>query len=275
MTTPTAYNASQDAIIHSTTDYAKLRINPLNRPINQDHLERLYDAIKTRNLLREFPILVDLSGVVLDGQHRLKVAEALGVPVYYIVSADVSIEDIPETNAMQLGWNVHDHLYVWVARGNPEYKKVQEFWEANQWMSLSCAVNLCHYGDRFGMGRKFALGEYKCEDLEFANMVARGVLDFKPYVSFWKTTSFINAVAMLFEHEGYKHQQMMERMRTASTKLVQCPDINAYMAVFTAIYNFKTRQDNKLVFAKLSANDKRRNALRRTKGREQKHAQAA
>lgn len=268
----TAYTHGQDTIIHSTTDYAKLRINPLNRPINQDHLEHLYDAIQKRNLLREFPILVDMAGVVLDGQHRLKAAEALGVPIYYIVSTDIQIEDIPETNSNTLGWTAHDHLYVWMRRGNTEYIKLNDFWQANKWMSLTTARALCHYGDAVGLTKAFARGEYKCKDIEFANTVASAALDFKPYVDFWCSSVFIRAVAMLHEHAGYSHKIMMDRMQVASTKLFQCPDTVSYMRVFTEVYNFRTRQENKMTFAVLTSSDSRRNETRRAKNAKQRKA---
>ena len=66
----TVYNPSQNYLIQSTTDYSQFRLDPTNRTINQDHLEKLYDAIKNKNLLKEFPILVTEDGTVLAPGRR-------------------------------------------------------------------------------------------------------------------------------------------------------------------------------------------------------------
>src|SRR5690606_27164974 len=99
------YNMSQDSefsvpenVILQTTNYGMFKFDPLNRAIRQDKLDRLYDAVQTKNLLHLFPIVVSRNFVVMDGQHRLKTAEAHGVPIYYIVSNQMRIEDAAFVN---------------------------------------------------------------------------------------------------------------------------------------------------------------------------------
>ena len=67
--------------------------SPLNRPIDPRHLAEAGCSDQEKNLLRDNPIAVDHNGCVVDGQHRLKAAEQLGVPIYYQFTVDMTIED--------------------------------------------------------------------------------------------------------------------------------------------------------------------------------------
>lgn len=261
----TVYNPSQIHLIQSTTDYSRFRLSPANRTINQDHLAKLYDAIKVKNLLREFPILVTEDGTVLDGQHRLRAAEALDTPIYFIVTKIMSIDDVSETNATVRKWTNADWLDIWCKRGAPEYLKLQGFLRQYPFVSISSAINMCTYGDRSNIHGGFRSGKYKCNDLEFAHQVANAVLDFAPYVTFYKDPRFVYAVNNLIEHEDYDHSRMMAKMAYLSRKVVKCPDVQSYMEMFTEIYNYRTHGENQVRFVKIASasSHRRRDRVRR------------
>lgn len=256
--TSSVYNPGQIYLIQSTTDYGSFKLDPTNRSIDSDHLERLYNAISQKNLLREFPILVRPDGTILDGQHRWKVAESLGVPLYYIVTDGMTTEDVPNTNALVSKWSAQDWLEVWCKKGNPDYLALANFMRQYPFLKLSIAVNLCTYGDRTDMTTAFKNGTYRCNDLDFAHEVANAILDFAPYVVFYKDSRFIYAVSVLFEHEEYNHQRMMQKMAYMSRKIVKCPDLPTYMEMFTDIYNYKTREEGKVRFEKITSSSPKR-----------------
>ena len=137
------YNPGHIYLIQTRTDYEHFKLDPTNRSIDPDHLDRLYDAISSKNLLREFPILVRPDGTILDGQHRWKVAESLGVPLYYIVTDGMTTEDVPSTNALVSKWDKSDWLEVWCKKGNPDYLALANFMRQYPFLKLSLAVNLC------------------------------------------------------------------------------------------------------------------------------------
>ena len=53
-----------------------------NRPINERYVTELKKEIERKNLLHVNPILVSDDYTVIDGQHRLAIAQDLGVPIY-------------------------------------------------------------------------------------------------------------------------------------------------------------------------------------------------
>lgn len=259
--------AADEAIFAmSTTDYDVFVFDPANRPIDPKHVMELKRSIEKRNMLRSYPIVISSengSWVVRDGQHRLMAARELGVPIYYTFNNEMTTEDVAGINGPQKSWTMLDYLHHYRVRGFPEYIKLQDFLNKYNWLSLAVAMELCMYGDR--MRQNFKGGGYICNDLEFAEQVAQGVLQLSRWVSFYREAVFIQAVGQLFEHEGYNHQRMLRKMEFLSVRLVKCVNVEEYMKVFNAIYNHQEREGNWLQITKLNSGSKARREDRRNR----------
>jgi hypothetical protein len=257
MSTP-LYNPSQQDVlvspIFSTTQYGIFRIDESNRPIDPGHLEKIYDAINAKNLLREYPIVVDQSMTVIDGQHRLRAAEALGVPVFYIVSTHATIRDVAHTNGATKSWRSPDYLHYWCGQGKQDYLKLRDFCQRHPFLQVNVAAKLCSYGDVVGMHKKFKQGDYTCNDLDFAETVVAALLDFKKFgVEFYADRSFVEAVANLTGNADYDHQRMVSKMEYLSRRVVKCATMSMYIEMFDEIYNYNQKEKHQRRLTKLDS----------------------
>lgn len=251
---------SPENVILQTKNYGMFKFDPLNRAIRQDKLDRLYTAVEVKNLLHLFPIVVTRDFVIVDGQHRCKVAEALDTPIYYIVSSQMRIEDAARVNNNTDSWKQADYLQHWCGLGLPDYLRLKEFWEQRQWMTPATAVSLCHTGSNTTglMGEKppnrlFADGEYIANNLDGAERIATMVCGFKTWVAFWKDRPFISAIRNLDSNVDYDHARMMQKMQYQSSKLVRCASAEDYIAVLNTIYNYKVPDDRKVLLKKIGS----------------------
>jgi hypothetical protein len=92
--------------IRKTSDYSQFRFWSSNR---ETHPKYLVESIQKKNMLDSHPILCTKNLYVVDGQNRLKAAEILKVPIYYIVDENIDECDIP-TCQVQNPWDLHDFL---------------------------------------------------------------------------------------------------------------------------------------------------------------------
>lgn len=272
MVTTAVYQASQDRVVRTspvqpldkvstavyvTQNYPQFKLDPINRPIDQAKLVKLYDAISAKNLLADNPILVSLSFVVLDGQHRLKVAEAMGVPIYYQFASDTQMEDVSGLNKNRTPWKFSDFLSSWCERGNPEYIRLREFVKRYDWMYPSIAMEMCYYGSNGTMRDDFANGKYQCNDVEFAERVAQAVLDFRSIgFRYWNSRVFVYAVSQLLSNSEYNHATMMQRLERNREALYPAVNTDDYFKIFNRIYNRKASV-NRVELEKLHSNDPR------------------
>ena len=65
-------------------NYTKFTLFDNNREINETHVEKLIASMRKSGQL--MPVVVTQNMEVVDGQHRLKACEKLGVPVSYVIN---------------------------------------------------------------------------------------------------------------------------------------------------------------------------------------------
>lgn len=255
------YHAGQEIVVRGTSNYGMFKFDPRNRPVSNDKLEKLYDSVAKVNLLREFPIVVTPDFYVMDGQHRLKVAEALSVPVYYIVSDKATIEYITMTTDAVSKWDNENYLHRWCAEGKKDYLDLQAFWLENRsmkgkkFLSLALCAELCHYGDMKRMKDCFRHGGYVCNDLPYAESVVKALKDWSMHIDFYHHICFVYAIRNLMANSDYDHLKMMHKLEYLSTKMVRCTDVESYIALIDSLYNWGVQQKNRVELRKIYSGD--------------------
>lgn len=124
--------------LYQTTDYGIFKYIPQNRKTMSEHVLKLAQSIKTKNLIKDFPIIVNDKMEILDGQNRLQALQQLEYPVYYRIASDMSINDISLVNTVSKKWCLDDYLHQYISKGLPEYLKFKDFMD---WANIS-SVNL-------------------------------------------------------------------------------------------------------------------------------------
>jgi len=71
--------------IYSSLDYDSFGFLHFNRDINSSTVKRLIKLTKEKNRMMYYPIIVDQSLKIVDGQHRFEVCKMLGLPIYYMI----------------------------------------------------------------------------------------------------------------------------------------------------------------------------------------------
>ncbi len=119
--------------IQSTSNYKMFKKVEGNRQIISSHLKKLKKAIQEDNQLNLHPIIVNSNFEVIDGQHRLKVAEELQIPIFYIQSDDVQDSHIIESNVNQKTFVVENYIDYYCTKDKKEdYIKMRQIMEATQ-----------------------------------------------------------------------------------------------------------------------------------------------
>jgi hypothetical protein len=239
--------------IQQTTNYSQFKFLAKNRPV---YPNELVESIKQKNMLAEHPILCDKKMQVIDGQHRLRAAQMLNTPIYYIVSENLTENDIGICQ-VQKAWLVEDFLKFYLDQ--EDYSFV---YKIRQTYKFPLHFTICSLG---GPGREqetvksFRKGTYTIkeskEKLEnsFKNLkeifdlvinIAKAAgkknvfLTTKIYRSFWQ---FINK-------EGYDQNRMIQAMNAHPLNLLPILNFNSQPVINDAIrdrlYNFKLRSHN-------------------------------
>ena len=243
-----------EVIVFETIEHDLFSLIPSNRPIYPVHLKRLKKLISENNKLEQNPIRVTPDGEVLDGQHRLRAAKELGVPIfYYIDETETSIPDIAMENWAVRRWSKRDHLNYWCEQGREHYLALRDFVDKHDWMSISVAVAVCRgkQSNSYlgGAGREdFAMGRYKITDMRFACRFASAISDFITITDVAKHKPFQTAVSYLLKRTDYDHERMLEQVERYEGRVRKVVDKNEYLRQFETIYNLHAREKSRVRF---------------------------
>jgi hypothetical protein len=232
----------------STTNYSRFKFMDGNRPVNH-RVKKLIKSIKRKNMLAQYPIVCTKNGdgrlYICDGQHRYTAAMELKLPIFYIETKGVTIEDVACTNSAQAKWTPRDFIQSFATLGNQDYVTLQEFIDEFGLPPSTSAALLCGSLGGGGDSSEFGIadGSFKVKDAAFARRVAAALLSLHSFPSY-KDRGFVIAIARLMQTRQFQFARFTSKLEHQSTKLVKCATWIQYVEIIEDIYNWKTRADD-------------------------------
>lgn len=215
-----------------------------NRPLDIKRHKKLEGSMKKYGYLAEFPIIVfrDSKGnlIVIDGQHRLAIAEKLGLLVYYIESKTKF--DVAEINTTPINWVLKDYAQKYAANGIKSYQEGLEFAEQHN-LPIGMAFSLLSGTTSWGnLKEQFFDGDFKIKDKPWADAV---VSIYGPLVSMSKAvrkTACLEACMAVSRVPDFDPKRLLRGAELCREKLVSYSTREAYLDMFEYLYNFNRRQ---------------------------------
>ena len=199
--------------------------------------------MKKYGFLPYWPIVVHKNGTgknkILDGQHRLAIAQSQELPVYFI-EADQDF-NIAEINNTQKVWQLIDYAEVFANQNNKHYLEVLAFSEENKLcLSRSFAV-MAGYTSLNVVKRDVEMGTYRVKDREYAQRVAS---TYCPVVELEKSLlkdAFLDACMAACRVEEFEPKRFVDGAKKCRSKLVNYGDRDGFLQMMEDVYNHNRR----------------------------------
>jgi hypothetical protein len=238
--------------IQATKNYALFHRNADNRVLDLKKHRKLYESMKRYGFLRCFPIVCfrDSKGnlIVKDGQHRLAIAQELGVTVYWVeetVDFDVAV-----INCTAKVWQLKDYALKFSANGNKQYQEGIEFAEQHGIPIGSAFAMLAGNVSFSNVESKFIDGTFKVKDRKWADDVAAVYGPLVAMSHSVKRQQFLEACMAVCRVDGFDSKRLISNAERCREKLVAFSTRDAYLDMLETIYNFGR---SKLVGLKVEA----------------------
>lgn len=243
-----------------TTNYSMFNIILENRPISPKKLIKLKKAIQEKNLLKQFPILVNSKAVskaryqssdgntlgIIDGQHRFIIAQQLGLPIYYEIDDDIHLDDVARATSVVDKWSLSDHLHKYVAQGKTQYKAFSGYVSRSGFPISMCQLILA--GGRGGyQSEQFQNGDLECRNWKLANKFEEAVngtddkAGVQDYLGFAKKSAFLNALWTMFKNPAFDLNNMMSKLEYSASTVRNCPTRLLFLKELSRLYNYNSR----------------------------------
>ena len=228
-------------------NYTKFTLFDNNRDINETHVEELISSMRKSGQL--MPVVVTPDKEVIDGQHRLKACEKLGIPVSYVVNVSGNSKQIAVMNNTQKGWKNKDFLKHFSHNSHSnssEYKKIENFFEEYKLPFTVGIALLSDYSVGFnaasnrGPMPSFRDGSFKIDDLEKAKLIASRLIKLKSFVpNLVKIVKFSVAFIKISQLENFDLKTCYAQIEKNSNKFDKCLNQEDWNEAMVASYNYK------------------------------------
>jgi hypothetical protein len=216
--------------IYATGDYDLFGLVGGNRQVNHGHVAHLISSIAKKNMLKDNPILVNEKYEIIDGQHRVHAARALGVPIYFKIVSGTALAEVQLLNAHNKPWELRDYLDSYIALNNRDYIELDEFCSTYE-LSISMGIMLLSdFTSRpKELLRLFRDGDFKVANKEKAVEFADRIYDLKGFcmANVWHDRELMRALQQFYR--THSHQKLMERLRAENVMIMRSATVGDYL----------------------------------------------
>lgn len=234
---PAAQYKRSEVVVYETNNYSMFKLASGNRSVNELHLNRLMKSIKEECLFTT--ILVNENMEVIDGQHRLKCFEALGLPVYFTIAYGYGLREMQKLNLNSRNWNNNDYLTSYISKGMQDYidygrfRKKYGFGHRESMQMLTGAIPS---DDIFNAGR------FKVKDYRKACSIAEDIHKLQPFCPFFNNRSFVSVmIKLLTEVKAFNIKKFVQKCENHPFLLVKCATAEQYLDMIEKLYNYKNQ----------------------------------
>ncbi len=233
--------------IEQTSEYSKFKYLQGNRAIDKGHLKKLKSSIEKNNHLNLHPIIVNAHFEIIDGQHRFKAAEELGLPLYFIRSSSVTDDHLIHCNVNQKLFEVENYIdFFAVKEKKPEYIQLKEMLKASG-LKPKALLTLLLGIVNSNLLEFLKTGKFKFPANQEPLEILHSYLDFIAYAkdkrikpfSMFTNFNFTKAFRWLNKTSGFSSELFFKKldMRWFDLKPQRCAE--EWYQLLISIYNFK------------------------------------
>lgn len=242
--------------IFETTDYDQFKKILGNRTLERGHIAKLTKSILKNNMLAQNPILVNADMEVIDGQHRLEVAKANKLSIYYTIVMPGTLKEVQQLNFAQKQWTMEDYFKSYCELKNPHYLKLRDFIK-DTGLSISNAGLLIGNTNRniavFTESRaSFKMGKFTITNFERGERFKGYFEDLQPYIKEARINNDRQFIACLIKIDNLIDEglldwnRMLEKFIQSGYKIERMFRARDYLRFFEDVYNFKIKNPDRI-----------------------------
>lgn len=226
--------------INATRDYSLFSRNDENRQLDMGRHKKLYASMQTYGWLVSFPLSCFRKHgklYVKEGQHRLSIAETLGLVVYWV--EDPVDYDIAMVNATPVVWSVRDYAEKHAANDIEPYKIALRY--ANHY-DIPIAAAFCILAGTVrwsSVSGDFQKGKFEIKDARWGELVGRVYSSITALAPHLKNDRFLKACMAVTRVKSLDVDRLLKSCERCRDQLVQYSTRDLYIEMLDSIYNYR------------------------------------
>ena len=248
-------------MIKTTSDYSSFSMMEQNRDVDMDNrkVRNLARSMQKYGWLDAFPLMAKkFRGklIVIDGQHRLAVAQEYGIPVKYVIEEkDI---DVAELNDTSHSWTVEDFVQRYAKEGLPDYVALIAFSE-HYGIGVNMASGILNGTSSPGnVLHRVKTGTFKITSRPMATAIAecyRRLSEINPVL---QKANALKALFACFHVSYFDPDRLIAGAERKSKEIKSITKLDLFYSLFEELYNFNRKEKRPLSFDAQEAMKNRR-----------------
>jgi hypothetical protein len=242
-----------------TTNYGMFKLDIRNRDVKKSKVDLIIEGVKRYGKIIQ-PITIDIQGVVIDGQHRLSAAQALGIEVPYVVSDGLfDPQQVLVMNTYGSQWTQKDHVKHFAVQGNPNYQKLSDLIDQVEENRMQISLRSLQALAQGHMGVDSRLGKHKMsirsggwkfnDDPEWCLRVLDQLKHVETLTPIIKGGRFLLCLSNLMQaQEGFDAKRLMDQINKFPEMINKTRNMLDCYRNIEDVYNYYKSHKNRLIF---------------------------
>jgi hypothetical protein len=237
------FRSLKDYVVKYTMEYGMFEVTPENRKVRDNEATKaLRESFLKFGFLPMFPIWVYKNGngklKIKAGHHRFKMAQELGLPIYYIIYPNVgSLYDFEHATNR---WVIINFLESLV-NSNPQYQKVLDYYMKTG-IPISTVIGMLSGTKNSLTGgrnlKEFKKGEFVPVDTKHADTVGNIVAYLKDIgIKFASSRSFVIALSDCIKLNDFNVELFKRKSKTNIGEFQKRSSREEYLEIIDSVYN--------------------------------------
>lgn len=236
--------------IKTTKEYAIFKLMKGNRVVDYNHVKRLKREMKENpHLFASNPISVNENFYIIDGQHRRQAAQELNVPIYYVVTPGITLDETRALNVTQKRWSLLDFAQSYAESGREDYQVFLKFVKDYPRIAPSIIRIYLAGTQKNGLDVDFRRGDFSVVDVDNAQRNLTRLNDVINKTKVQMNTPMAMAFMRLFnESQEFDYQFFMSKLdrETAREMFRTASTIRQSLRSIEDVYNFQSKSTRRL-----------------------------
>ena len=222
--------------IWETDSYNEIEPHYLNRKIKTSHTKTLVEQIRYRDLGSSVPIILNENNMIIDGHHRFKAREQLGLNIFYVNHHGLVEEDIIMLNVNRSEWTTleagvfYNSLYKETYDEQyKDYPKWIEFYKNHMKhspLSMNIGLSLLANDRHEAPTKAFKAGALKIQNYEQACEIATFMNKSFRYTHGKSGEALSRALWFIWRIEDFESDKFIKLMEKKSDKFKNLATLN-------------------------------------------------
>lgn len=240
-------NSKEVNQVYQTKDYGIFKTTEKNRSVLPNHVKRLYQSMLLNGWVKGSFVVIDRSGNIIDGQHRIEAAKQAGVPITYIVENRISIDNIRLLNTNSKNWNIIDHLAYHVKQGNQNYILLERFMKNFPDLRPTECTMLVKNNNSSAERGEFESGNFVVRDMKKAYEWGHNIMKLKHlFEKGYNKAIFVRALVKVLQKPQFNFDEFLHKIEIRPKSIYLCGTVEQYVEMIEEIYNYKRKTEEKV-----------------------------